>query len=119
MRKKFPGWGACPSSGSSCASTVDTRPISVCESLISLVSYLLRWHPAEQRGLFKFLQYIHCAGLYSDVRLHVVEDAMTTTVKGIPEGASVVIPRLFCHDVASEIHFCVKTFGAVERVRRP
>ena len=40
-------------------------------------------------------------------------------VKGIPEGASVVIPRLFCRDVVAEIDFCKNTFGAVERVRRP
>lgn len=39
--------------------------------------------------------------------------------KGIPEGASAIIPRLFCHDVAAEIDFCKNTFGAVERVRRP
>ena len=44
---------------------------------------------------------------------------MTAPVKGLPEGASVVIPRLFCRDVASEIDFCVNTLGAVERVRRP
>ena len=44
---------------------------------------------------------------------------MAEGVKGIPEGASVVIPRLFCRDVAAEIDFCEKTFGAVERVRRP
>ncbi len=44
---------------------------------------------------------------------------MATTVKGIPEGASVIIPRLFCRDVAAEIDFCCKTFEAVERVRRP
>jgi PhnB protein len=40
-------------------------------------------------------------------------------VKGIPEGASVVIPRLYCRDVAAEIDFCKNTFGAVEGVRRP
>ena len=44
---------------------------------------------------------------------------MTSTAKGIPEGASAIIPRLFCRDVVAEIEFCVKTFGAVERVRRP
>jgi len=44
---------------------------------------------------------------------------MTAAVKGIPEGASVIIPRLFCRDVAAEIDFCRNTFGAVERVRRP
>ena len=43
---------------------------------------------------------------------------MTGSVKGIPDGASVVIPRLFCRDVAAEIDFCTNTFGAVERVRR-
>jgi PhnB protein len=44
---------------------------------------------------------------------------MTSAVKGIPEGASVIIPRLFCRDVAAEIDFCVNTFRAAERVRRP
>lgn len=39
--------------------------------------------------------------------------------KAVPEGASGLIPRLFCHDVAAEIDFCKNTFGAVERVRRP
>src|SRR5258708_30885428 len=42
-----------------------------------------------------------------------------SSVKGIPEGASVVIPRLFCRDVAAEIDFCKNTFGAAERGRRP
>jgi len=41
------------------------------------------------------------------------------SVKGIPEGAQVVTPRLFCRDVAAEIDFCKNTFGAVERLRRP
>jgi PhnB protein len=36
----------------------------------------------------------------------------------LPEGASVVIPRLFCRDPAAEIEFCKTTFGAEERVRR-
>ena len=44
---------------------------------------------------------------------------MPGAVKGVPEGASVVIPRLFCRDVAAEIDFCENTFGAVEGVRRP
>jgi PhnB protein len=44
---------------------------------------------------------------------------MTGPVKGIPEGASVVIPRLFCRDAVAEIEFCTSTFGAVEQVRRP
>jgi PhnB protein len=44
---------------------------------------------------------------------------MAGVVKGIPDGASVIIPRLFCRDVAAEIDFCKNTFGAVEGVRRP
>ena len=44
---------------------------------------------------------------------------MSSSAKGLPEGASVIIPRLFCRDVAAEIEFCKNTFGAVERVRRP
>jgi len=44
---------------------------------------------------------------------------MASKVKGIPEGASVVIPRLVCRDPAAMIEFCASTFGAVERVRRP
>ena len=39
--------------------------------------------------------------------------------KGVPDGASVVIPRLVCRDPATEIDFCAATFNAVERVRRP
>jgi PhnB protein len=44
---------------------------------------------------------------------------MANQTKGIPEGASVVIPRLVCRDPAAELNFCAGTFGAVERVRRP
>jgi PhnB protein len=44
---------------------------------------------------------------------------MPDKAKGIPEGASVLIPRLVCLDPAAEIDFCASTFGAVERVRRP
>ena len=44
---------------------------------------------------------------------------MTASVKPIPDGASVVIPRLFCRDVGAEIEFCTRTFGAVELNRRP
>jgi PhnB protein len=44
---------------------------------------------------------------------------MASKVKGIPEGASVVIPRLVCRDPAAMIEFCASTFGAVERLRRP
>jgi PhnB protein len=43
---------------------------------------------------------------------------MTGHVKAIPEGASVVIPRLFCRDPATEIQFCKTTFGAEELNRR-
>ena len=44
---------------------------------------------------------------------------MASGVKGRPDGASVVIPRLVCRDVAAAIDFCRNTFGAVEGVRRP
>ena len=44
---------------------------------------------------------------------------MAADVKAIPEGASVVIPRLVCRDPAAAIDFCVRTFGAIERGRRP
>jgi PhnB protein len=44
---------------------------------------------------------------------------MTGQVKGIPHGASVVTPRLFCRDPVAEIEFCVHTFGALELNRRP
>ena len=39
--------------------------------------------------------------------------------KGVPDGASAVIPRLFCRNPADEVEFCVATFQAEERVRRP
>jgi PhnB protein len=39
--------------------------------------------------------------------------------KGVPAGASVIIPRLVCRDVEAEIDFCCRAFGAVEAVRRP
>jgi len=44
---------------------------------------------------------------------------MAPNVKAIPDGASVLIPRLVCRDPAAEIDFCVSTFGAMERGRRP
>ena len=44
---------------------------------------------------------------------------MSEQRKGIPEGASAVIPRLFCRDPVAEIEFCTLTFGAEEGVRRP
>ena len=39
--------------------------------------------------------------------------------KAVPEGASALIPRLFCRNPAAEVDFCVETFDAEERVRRP
>jgi PhnB protein len=44
---------------------------------------------------------------------------MTEQRKGTPEGASTVIPRLFCRDPAAEVEFCTAVLGAVEGVRRP
>ena len=44
---------------------------------------------------------------------------MEGKVKGIPDGASIVTPRLFCRDPVAEIEFCARTFGAVELNRRP
>ena len=44
---------------------------------------------------------------------------MSERRKGIPEGASAVIPRLFCRDPVVEIEFCKAAFGAEEGVRRP
>jgi PhnB protein len=44
---------------------------------------------------------------------------VASNVKGVPDGVSVVIPRLVCRDPAAAIDFCVATFDAVERVRRP
>ena len=44
---------------------------------------------------------------------------MAEGAKGIPEGASAVIPRLFCRDPEAEIGFCTRTFNAVELNRRP
>jgi PhnB protein len=40
-------------------------------------------------------------------------------VKPIPDGASVVIPRLVCRDVLVELDFCVTTFRASVVNRRP
>jgi len=37
----------------------------------------------------------------------------------LPEGASVVIPRLFCRDPAAAIDYYCDVFGARERLRRP
>ena len=44
---------------------------------------------------------------------------MTNEYKGVPAGASAIIPRLVCRDVEAQIDFCREIFGAVEGVRRP
>jgi len=44
---------------------------------------------------------------------------MTEPRNAVPEGASAVTPRLFCRSPAAEVEFCVETFHAEERVRRP
>jgi PhnB protein len=44
---------------------------------------------------------------------------MSTNANPIPEGASIVIPRLVCREPAAEIDFIQRTFKAEERVRRP
>lgn len=44
---------------------------------------------------------------------------MASEVKGVPEGSSVVIPRLFCRDPVAAIDFCAGAFQAVELGRRP
>ena len=44
---------------------------------------------------------------------------MVDNLKAIPDGASVIIPRLVCRDPAAAIDFYTSTFGAVERLRRP
>ena len=42
-----------------------------------------------------------------------------STIKAVPEGASVVMPMLVCRDAGAELEFCKTAFDAVERVRRP
>jgi PhnB protein len=44
---------------------------------------------------------------------------MPVQYKGVPEGASAVIPRLICKDVEAAIAFCCEALGAVEGLRRP
>ena len=44
---------------------------------------------------------------------------MEASAKGAPAGASTIIPRLVCRDPAAAIDFCVGSFGAIERLRRP
>lgn len=45
-------------------------------------------------------------------------DTMTTQTKGIPDGVSRVIPRLFCREPAAEVEFCAGAFGATALNRR-
>jgi len=44
---------------------------------------------------------------------------MTAKAQRLPEGASVVIPRLFCRDPAAAVDFCTTVFDAVVLNRRP
>lgn len=44
---------------------------------------------------------------------------MAAQHKGVPEGASAIIPRLICRNVEAEIEFCREALGAVEALRRP
>lgn len=43
---------------------------------------------------------------------------MSTPHTGVPQGASALIPRLFCRDVEAEVRFCCEGLGAVELGRR-
>jgi PhnB protein len=44
---------------------------------------------------------------------------MTPEYRGVPTGASALIPRLVCRDIDAQIDFCRETFGSAEGVRRP
>jgi PhnB protein len=44
---------------------------------------------------------------------------MATIGRKLPENTSIIIPRLFCHDPAAEVSFCVRAFGAVSLNERP
>ena len=44
---------------------------------------------------------------------------MAAQYKGIPEGASAVIPRLVCRNVEAQIGFCCEALGGMETLRRP
>src|SRR5215470_8200995 len=44
---------------------------------------------------------------------------MLNAVKGIPENSSIVIPRLYCSSVETEIEFCKNVFNAVDLGSRP
>ena len=51
-------------------------------------------------------------------RIVEAEVRMTPHAKGLPEGSSIVIPRLFCGDAAAEVEFCAAVLGAVVMNRR-
>ena len=42
-----------------------------------------------------------------------------SSVKGIPENSSVLIPMLVCRDPSAQVAFCKTTFGAAELGSRP
>jgi PhnB protein len=44
---------------------------------------------------------------------------MAGGVKGVPDGMSVVTPRLFCREPEVELQFCTTALGAIELNRRP
>jgi hypothetical protein len=44
---------------------------------------------------------------------------MAPQYKGVPEGASAVVPRLTCRDVEAQVEFCLEALGGVEALRRP
>jgi PhnB protein len=48
----------------------------------------------------------------------MAEAAMTRQASGIPEGSSLIIPRLFCREPVAEIEFCFKALDAVVLNRR-
>ena len=52
-------------------------------------------------------------------KLDPQECMMLAQFKGVPEGASAVIPRLVCRDVEAQIGFCCEALGAVEVLSRP
>jgi hypothetical protein len=40
---------------------------------------------------------------------------MPAQYKGVREGASVIIPRLYCEDVEAQIEFCCEALGGPKR----
>jgi PhnB protein len=44
---------------------------------------------------------------------------MTEHTRSIPDGTSILIPRLFCRNPSAEIEFCTHALGAVTVNRRP